>query len=530
MDLDRRHLLGSAAAFTALGATTGRAQAAPAGPTLSLLDVLTPDERADVLSGRNAIDLTSKFTALLRRAASEGTGVTVDCRAWRGQVIWTADPFAQVARLPGSLLTGQVTIRKDFAQGPILIPSHMTWRMSGTEIRPLRPFRSILTDSSPASAMLMSWMTTILFDGRAGERELTMTLEGFARYVVPGAQIGIFGAEPYPAIDMFLGRDMSSSDEGLTFSEPAGVAPSLGGAPGGSGSSLVFLKIDAEIVQGYVDALGRVSGLKRGLQGTMAARHAAGARVVLLTTRRHVVTGVSGRRVTLDTPLTRDFVEGRAVVGSVGARLSGTFVVDGEQSPAAEDAGVWMAVSSVLGTRFTMDGAGVLRRASHGGFMQWGCRDSRVQGAAIEDCGRPGRGLGSAIWGFGGGSGNRVTFDRVKGGHLGVALDNKSYGVPFYGMIDGETGGDYRIGEMIDVEHSVAISGCSGNRVWIGRLNPGAAMPDFDDVVSSRQTTRPVPSVGNDVTIESGGGAPVAHGRDAGRNRLVVAGRRAPVS
>jgi hypothetical protein len=528
--LPRRAFLGSAAglAVQSPALAGGLARTTGTGPTFSLLDGLTLAERLDVLSGRNRMDLTARFSALLTQAAAQGPGVTIDCRAWRGDVVWSANPFAEIPRLPGTLLTGAVTFRKDFAQGPIYVPSQMHWRMAGTQIRPLRPLQAIALDASPAAAMVMTWMTTVEFDGRAGSRSLTLTLDGYSRYVVPGAQIGIFAAAEYSAIDQSLSRGMTARDTRLIFADPASAGPSLGGTPGSDGSSLVFLKIGSEVLQCVVDARGRATRVTRGVQGTRPAAHAAGSRIMLMTMRRYVVTGVNGREVSLDGPLPRDFVSGRAVVGAVDARMSGDFTIDGEHQRGTTPAGVWMALSSVLGTRFSVEGAGRLMRTPHGGFMQWGCRDSRVRGALIEDCGQPDRDLGAAIWGFGGGSGNQVRFDRIRGGHIGVALDNKSYGIPYYGMIDGETGGDYRVGEMENVETSVAISGCSGNRVVIGRLNAGAAMPDFDNAVSSRQTTRAVASVGNAVVIESSPVVAEPTGRDAWRNEVTVNGRRLP--
>lgn len=528
---NRRALLGSVAATAGLAVVTGASCTRAQAPgTVSLLDVLTPEERTDVLSGRNRIDLTRKFTDLLTRVAADMPGVTIDCTPWRGTVTWTENPFARVPRLRATLLTGLVTIRKDFAQGPIYVPSHMHWRMAGTAFRPLRPLTAISLDASPANAMVMSWMTTVLFDGRAGARTLSLTSPGFAQFVTPGAQIGILAAAEYDAIDQTLARGVSAGATALVFTDPASAGASLGAAPGSGSTSTVFLRIGPEILQCAVDGQGRVSRVERGVQGTRAVAHPAGARVVPMTTRRYVITGASGTTVSLDGALPRDFAGGRAVVGSVDARLSGDFVIDGEHRPGSSASGVWLALSSVLSTGFTVEGAGVLRRTPHGGFMQWGCSDVRVQGALIEDCGRPDRDLGAAIWGFGGGSGNRVRFDRVRGGHIGVALDNKSYGIPFYGMIDGETGGDYRVDEMENVEHSVSISGCSGNRVTIGRLNAGAVMPDFDDAVSSRQTTRAVPSQGNSIVIETTAAAPQARGRDARRNRVTVNGRQAAPS
>lgn len=524
----RRALLGSAAATAGLTVATGVSCAPSQSPlTVSLLDVLTPDERMDVLSGRNRIDLTRKFTDLLTRVAADMPGATIDCTAWRGTVTWTDNPFARVPRLSATLLTGAVTIRKDFAQGPIYVPSHLHWRMSGTQIRPLQPLTAIQLDASPANAMVMSWMTTVLFDGRAGARTLTLTAPGFAQFITAGAQIGLLAAVAFDAIEQTLARGLTAGATTLTFADPASAGASLGAGPGSGSTSTVFLRIGTEILQCAVDHQGRVSRVERGVQGTRAAAHPAGSRVTPMTTRRYVVTGASGTSVSLDGPLPRDFVGGRAVVGSVDARLSGDFVIDGEHRPGSMASGVWLALSSVLGTRFMVEGAGVLRRTPHGGFMQWGCRDVRVEGALIEDCGRPDRDLGAAIWGFGGGSGNRVRFGRVRGGHIGVALDNKSYGIPFYGMIDGETGGDYRVDEMENVEHSVSISGCSGNRVVIGRLNAGAVMPDFDDAVSSRQTTQAVVSQGNTVVIETTSAVPQARGRDARRNRVTVNGRAA---
>ncbi len=529
----RRNLLAAGLAGGGLAALTPGLAARAAVPhgqaTVSLLDVLTAAERSDVQSGRNRLDLTEKFSGLLARVAAESPGAIVDCGAWRGEVRWSANPFAEIPRLPATLLTGDVTFVKDFNEGPVYVPSSVDWRMTGTRFRPLVPLTAIRLDASPANAMVMSWMTTVLFDGRAGERSLTLTSPGFARYVVPGQQIGLIAALPNDVVEQRLAAAMSARDGGFGFADPASAGAGLGAAPGSGGASTVHLLIDDEIVRCRVDDRGRVSQVQRGAEGSRATTHARGAAVRPMTTLRLRVVAVRGQTLSLDGPLPRSFVGGRAVLGAVDATLSGAFEIDGNQSRESPSQGVWLALSSVLGTRFTTRGGARLRRTPHGGFMQWGCVDSRVEGALIEDCGRPELDLGAAIWGFGGGSGNRVRFGEVRGGHLGVALDNKSYGIPGYGMIDGETGGDYRVDVMEGVEHSVAISGCSGNRVSIGRLNADAVMPDFDDAASSRQTSRAVSSQNNSVDVEVTSARPEARGRDARRNGVTVNGRAAPV-
>lgn len=491
----------------------------------SLLNVLTDAERLDVLAGTNAIDITAKFAALCATVAANYPGATIDASMWRGTVTWTSNPFALVPKLPATLLTGKVIIKKDFNVGPIYIPSQLDWQMNGTEFRPVSTITDINLNAGPANAMLMSWMTTVLCTGTSGASTVTLDDIAFAQFVVPGAQIGIFNAVEYPSIAQTLGGNINSSVTAFTFTDATSAGATLGGPPLTVGSSSAHLKIDSEILSCVVDASGAVTSVVRGVLGTTAASHTAGAAITLMTTQRYNIVSVVGTTVTLDGTLPRSFTSALAQLGSVDAKLSGSFLIDGEYDHVANIGYIWMGLSTVLSNRFTVEADCRILNAPHGGFFQWGCNNVRVRGSSIESCGRPLSNVGSAIWGFGGGTENTVQFDLVTDGYLTVALDNKSFGVPFYAMIDGETKGYYAVGVADTVEYSAQVSACSDNTIVIGRVNSSALTPGYDNSVSSGQTTSAIPATGNTIIIENFEGAPSASGVNVLDNTTVINGQ-----
>lgn len=486
------------------------------GETISLSDVLTEAERADVESGTNSLDITARIGAVVAAAPA---GAIIDATMLMGTVTLTADPFDGIYNAPVTFKTSNVTFKKNFNAGPIFLPSNFHWIADRTELRPLTPITAILTDASPASAMLMTKISSITISGNGGSSEVTLTYASDGTRIVPGAIMGIQGINEYPAIQHTLNGAINASATIIAFNNAAQVAATIGN------SNPVYLKIDSEILQVSVMPDGATATVVvRGALGTTAAQHSNGAGVMLMSALRYRVLSVAGTRVTLSDALPRNFSGAIARVGAYNARLSGDLVIDGEYAFDGASAYVWLGLSSVLSCLFDVTGRLRIKNCPHGGFLQMGCSELHVQGHSIVGCGRPTVGLGSSIWSFGGGSANRVNFQILSFGSAALVIDNKSFGVPAYGLIDGESNSVYDIGVVSDFDYSVEFSGAKNNTVTIDRLADGIGMPMFDNAVSSGQTTQAVDATGNVVIIHNTTLAPAALGTNASNNAVIVNG------
>ncbi|MCD1624355.1 hypothetical protein [Citromicrobium bathyomarinum] len=450
--MKRRVFLGAMAAMPLVfagGAWTSRAR------SVRWLDLLDERRRRQVLVGRPEFDVAASLRQALE---SLPDNATLDARDLTGVVDLASDPFPQAQRRAFALRTGEATFRFDFNQGSIALPSRATWQGERTRIEPARPIERVLTDASPAGGLVTTAIAPGLCSGRAGSDTIELSHPVEAQSLMPGMRVAIFGLRETPSLATSLASSIGPQTQEFAFA---------GNVDSTIGASQVYLRIGEEIVLGTV-AQGRllVSADGRGALGTQPASHRAGAQIVPQLSFLASITGVTGTAVTLDRRLPRTIVRAPFRAGSVGSRLVGRFEIDGSYQ--GGEAGAFSCLASTLSQDFMVEGEIALSRASHGGFMGFGCSGGQIALASVTAIGRPEKQFGGSIWLYGSASDNRVSAGILSDGNGGIFIDDKSYGVSLYALEGPSDDNKVNIGQIL--RHRVAgqISGSSGNVVAIG--------------------------------------------------------------
>jgi len=481
------------AVFTAASPEVGRyALNVQANNIFSLLNVLTSAERADVLAGTNAIDITTKFATLVSTLATSFPGAILDASMVWGTWTWTSDPFnpgGELGSAPITVRLGAVTVKKNFNDGPVVLPSYFTLETTAkTKIAPTIKIDTIPGDSAPANGMLITHLVgSNGLSGTNGSPVVTLDFS-YAGRVNVGACFAIFGVEPFTQNAVAISGAINSSVTTITFASD--MTAEMEG--------LTYIKIDNEIIKGSVSGT-TMTGCTRGANGTTAASHADAATATQMISRIYTVVAKSGTSVTLDAALDRNLTAATWRCGSIDTRIVGPGLIDGELNRASPASGNWMCVGSTLSRRFQMDEGLRLIRADHGGFMLMGCREARIDLPQIAGCGMPGSSLGSSFWLFGDVSGCTVNVDNLDDGSLGLAIDNKSFGVPEYGLISSCENNVVTVGSITNHVKSYNLSATFDNEVWIGVNKADSGV--LED--SASQLVTPIPCTGNSVVVGS---------------------------
>jgi hypothetical protein len=468
---------------------------------LSLLDVLTDEERDDVESGTNAIDITDKFALWLIDINDNHPYAIADATAWNGVVDWSDNPFYNAgsprAELKVRLRTSNVTFRlpvdEDGVATSLIHPSHMEWDGGGTtQIIAQDAIENTTLSNSPAKALYTTTVRSEYCTGTSGQ--FTVTLNANANDIVVGAPFAIIGILDYDYISHTLNGGINDSVMSLTLATAADVGKTIGG-------SLVYLKIGSEIIRGTVN------GSYSGSTG-----------VVTVNTDTQVVT--------LADALPRSFTNAIWLCGSVGGSVSGVTIDGGweEGDPLADN---WLCMAAILADGFT--GRDLeFKNAPHGGFISYGSRRLDIHAKLIENCGRPDAvpALGACLWDFGSSASNRYRIDMMDGGNLGVAIDNKSFGTPEWLLIGEPDGIMVEIGEMRNIATVSNITGAVNSSIIVRKAGPGVAGPVFEDsaAASALQTTSSAPSENNIVIVHAAVDAISASGSMLPDNRFVLSG------
>jgi hypothetical protein len=273
-----------------------------------------------------------------------------------------------------------------------------------------------------------------------------------------GANIALLG--------VFADTDIiHPTDIALTASTPSsfGFTTSVTNTIEGS---LVYLLIDSEIILGTVSG-GTFTVSQRGALGTTAATHLINANATLMRSYVDRVTAVVGTTVTLSSNLPRSFTSANFRCGSLDTSLTGVLTIDGEYDRTTSP-GLFCCLASALSTNFYVAGNIKLKRARHGGLILYGARNANVMIDSVSSCGKPASSLGSSIWLFANTYRCSVKVRLLTDGNLGVAIDNKSSGVSFYGA-DGSC--LENVVEIDDVSDHVAECQISGSRDNVVKLN-----------------------------------------------------------
>jgi hypothetical protein len=218
-----------------------------------------------------------------------------------------------------------------------------------------------------------------------------------------------------------------------------------------------------------------------------------------MISRIYTVTAKSGTSVTLDAPLDRNLTGATWRVGSVDTRIVGPGLIDGELNRASPASGNWMALGSTLSNRFRTELGLRLANADHGGFMLMGCRNADLDIDKISGCGMPATPLGCSFWLFGDVADCRVKVRNLDDGSLGLAIDNKSFGVPEYGLIASCENNVIEVGSITNHVKSYNLSAALNNDVRIGVNLADSGVLES----STSQLVTPIPCVGNSVIVGS---------------------------
>lgn len=480
----------------------------------SLLNVLTAAEVADVLAGTNAIDITAKFAALVSSLATTHPGAILDASMVWGTWTWTSDPFnpsGELGSAPITVRLGDVTIEKNFNSGPIVLPSYFTLEVTAnTTIAPTVKIESIPGDFSPANGMVITHLVgSNGLSGTNGSAVVTLDFS-YAGRVNVGALMAIFGIEPLTQNAVAISGAIDASVTTITFA--SNMDDEMQG--------LTYIKIDNEIIKGTVSGT-TMTGCTRGANGTTAASHADAATATQMISRIYTVTAKSGTSVTLDTALDRNLTGATWRVGSVDTRIVGPGLVDGELNRADPASGNWMALASTLSNRFRVSDKLRLSRADHGGFMLMGCRDADLDIDQISGCGMPATPLGCSFWLFGDVADCRIKVRNLDDGSLGFAVDNKSFGVPEYGLISSCENNVIEVGSITNHVNSYNLSAAINNNVRIGiNLADSGVLEN-----SASQLVTPILCTGNAVIVDSQPNATGVAVDNPNSNYIVINGK-----
>lgn len=515
--LNRRSFLRAGATLAVVpfleGASSGFRD--PPQGTINLIDGLTVDQRADALSGANNLDLTARIRSLIA-AASPGT--TIDATMLRGTMRLSGNIFDGIVDAPVTLRTGGVTFVIDFNRARLTIPSRLHWHGDGTEIRPASPITSIPTDNAVAFGMVETNVIPGHCSGVRGEAQVQASNPSYTSGLNPGARIAIFGLHADTDVRHYIRGALTAQTSAFAFNENTEHTLE---------DSLIYLLVEDEIMLGTqrrgVFNTANLGG--RGALGTTAGPHPAGAPATLLRSEIFTVAGVAGMTIMLDRPLQRSFASSQFRAGSVGSRLSGSFLVDG-QFNRDNPGGLFYCLATTLSSGFRAEGDIALRRGMHGGFMGYGCQGASLDIREVSGCGRPRQTLGSSLWLFGSAQRNRIRAHWVTDGYLGYVIDNKSNGVSYYGL-DGPCLDNSIEIDLLDRHVAEGeISGSSANTVLIRDSDTSEQSTIIDHGTS--QATTPVAAAGNLVTVLHQRRRWRAWGDALDENRVVVNGSAQP--
>ncbi|UUY00564.1 hypothetical protein [Sphingomonas sp. J315] len=299
----------------------------------------------------------------------------------------------------------------------------------------------------------------------------------------------MFGIEAYPGILLALGT---------TIDAAMGRFPIVGNTAASIEGGAIHLLIEDEIVYGTVSGgiftADEVYG--RGALGSSAKAHRAGVSISALRSAIFTVERVTAREVHLNKPLPRSFAGAPFRVGSVGGGLSGRFEIAG--GGGRGDVVSFHCLAATLARGFTVEGQGSLSGGSHGGFIAFGAMESNVRLNRISGCGRPDRGLGGSVWIFGRSQANRVDVGQVVDGHAAWLIDDKSFGLSYYGLEGAPHDNVIAFADVTAHDLEGQLTGGINNRVEVGRADTRKASVIIDTGVS--QVTDPRPPRGNVIT------------------------------
>jgi hypothetical protein len=272
------------------------------------------------------------------------------------------------------------------------------------------------------------------------------------------------------------------------------VTPTLGsfriqkpqGFPTGKAYSTNYMLVDKEIISYSSMVAGTLQTVKRGLFGTIAAAHKAGAPIAQLNVLYARVVSIGTGQVTLDTPAVFGVRDTTVFIGSVHLGVSG-LTIDGSQQADPNQFPILYELANhatISDNAITKGKVGAIR-------LDMGTRNSVIENNVLTDNGDPSHMVGASVWLFRSAVGDIVRGNTMKGwSYAGIYIDDRTGESSEF---DGP--GRNNLIELNDVDihrqhanAAVGIIGSSNNEV---RLNTFANVSYGVEIVTANQGTRP---------------------------------------
>lgn len=249
---------------------------------------------------------------------------------------------------------------------------------------------------------------------QAGSRTLAVSS---TKRVVPGAVIGIQAAgPPSPVQTSTLTSNVTATGGDLVLSSSDGWRV----------KSANYVSVNEEII-GYTGISGStLLNVRRGLFGSRAAEHGAGAPVAQVTGLIARVVSVGSATIELDRPASRGVVGAAVTVGVMNPAVTG-LTIDGNRAGggSSDTNTVALVYAFARGVRIENN---TIRNVDHGAVtFDQGTAESVIAGNVLSDAGTPEHASGSSIWLYRGASSNTIRDNRFGGAaYYAVAIDDRT--------------------------------------------------------------------------------------------------------
>jgi hypothetical protein len=459
---------------------------AASGNTYSLLDALSPANRAIVLAGGDPGNIGATLNTLLLAARD---GSTIDASMLSGTITLESNPFSGLVDAPVTLVTGPCLLQMNFnTLDSLSLPHRMEWRMEGTTVKPSVNLTTWPGAYTQGFGLISTKFRSDTASGTAAATTLTVADGTLFRV---GSQIAINGILSFPTITTAI-------VEALTASTPSTITFTTSQAST-IADSTVYLMVDSEIIFVTVAANGLTATVTtRGALGTTAASHLASASAVLMAADVFEVTSIAGNVLTLDHALPRSFTGATWWSGTVGSRISGWGTIDGAWDRVFAISKSWSGVLSTLSNNFDFSGDFEIDRCNFAGVFTQGTKGRRVSITKIARTGDGATNIGASLWSFSNDQQGFADIDIIDDGNLGVVLDCKSSNVTAIGLVKGVIESTVRVGVLMGHNVPVEISAGLSNAVII-EADESLSGPYLN--TSSTQYTTPVNPVGNYINL-----------------------------
>jgi parallel beta-helix repeat protein len=268
-------------------------------------------------------------------------------------------------------------------------------------------------DGVSSSPIVMGRTTKTIGSIAAGSNRLTVAS---TKRFLPGAIVGIRAANGASKVQTTtLGLALTADAGEVLLSQPGGWRKNGGN----------YVWIEDEIVS-YNGMPGwSLLNVQRGLFGTAAVDHPAGAAISQAQGLYARVMSVGQGTIELDRPAVRAVTGAQVWVGSVDMSVRG-LTLDGNRSPTGSPNNT-LPLRYELARWLTIEG-NTIRNGAHGAMsLDQGTSDAVIASNTLVGNGSPAESKGSAVWLFRGATGNVVRDNEIGGvSRDGVTIDDRT--------------------------------------------------------------------------------------------------------